>query len=264
MLNRILITGAAGGLGKVLRSRLVPFAKTLRLSDMQPLGDAQSNEECVQCDLADAAAVHQLLEGVDAVIHLGGVSVEGPFEPILNANIIGVYNLYEAARKHGVKRIVFASSNHVIGFYKQTERLDTDSAMRPDGFYGVSKGFGELLSRLYFDKYSIETVCVRIGSCFDEPSDRRMLATYLSYDDFIELVRCSLFTPNVGHTVVYGASNNPASWWDNSKVAHLGYQPKDSSEPHRAKVEAKPEPAADDPLMVYQGGRFVALFNSGN
>ena len=257
MLNRLLITGAAGGLGRVLRKSLAPYAKTLRLSDLQNLGEAADNEELFECDLADAAAVHEMLAGVDAVVHLGGISVEAPFAPILQANIVGVFNLYEAARKQGVKRIVFASSNHVIGFYKQTEKLDTDVPMRPDSLYGVSKGYGELLSRYYFDRYGIETVCVRIGSSFPEPADRRMMSTFLSYDDLTELMRCSLFTPSVGHTVVYGASNNRDLWWDNSKAAHLGFQPKDSSEPFRAKVESQPLLPADDPAVVYQGGRFT-------
>jgi uronate dehydrogenase len=257
MMNRILITGAAGGLGKVLRERLAPFAKTLRLSDLAPLGAAASNEELYPCDLGDAAAVHEMLAGVDAVVHLGGISVEAAFAPIMNANILGVFNLYEAARKRGVKRIVFASSNHVVGFYKQTDKIDADDPMRPDSLYGISKGFGELMSRFYFDRYGIETVCIRIGSSFPEPADRRMMSTYLSYDDLTELLRCALQTPNVGHTIVFGASNNRDSWWDNSKAAHLGWQPKDSSEPFREKVEAQPQVSPDDPMIVFQGGRFV-------
>ncbi|WP_233575830.1 NAD-dependent epimerase/dehydratase family protein [Noviherbaspirillum saxi] len=256
-MNRLLITGAAGGLGKVLRERLAPFATTLRLSDLTGLGSAAPNEELFPCDLGDAAAVHEMLGGVDAVVHLGGISVEAAFAPILNANITGVFNLYEAARKRGVKRIVFASSNHVIGFYKQTEKLDAEAPMRPDSLYGISKGFGEILSRFYFDRYGIETVCVRIGSSFSEPADRRMMSTFLSYDDLTELMRCALQTPNVGHTIVYGASDNRDAWWDNSKAAHLGFHPKDSSEPFRAKVEAQPPASPDDPMMVYQGGRFV-------
>lgn len=257
MHDRILITGAAGGLGKVLRQRLKPFAKTLRLSDLNGLGEAGPNEELFQCDLGDKAAVHEMMADVDAVVHLGGISVEAAFAPIMNANILGLFNLYEAARKHGVRRIVFASSNHVVGFYKQTEKIDADVPMRPDSLYGISKGFGELLSRFYFDRYGIETVCVRIGSSFPEPADRRMMSTYLSYDDLTELMRCALQTPNVGHTIVYGVSANRDSWWDNSKAAHLGYQPKDSSEPFRTKVEAQPPAPADDPMMMYQGGRFV-------
>ncbi|SNS14680.1 uronate dehydrogenase [Noviherbaspirillum humi] len=257
MLNRLLLTGAAGGLGKVMRRELAGFAKTLRVSDIQGLGSGAEHEEVFQCDLGDAAAVNELVQGVDAIVHLGGISVEDKFEPILNANIIGLFNLYQAARRHGVKRIVFASSNHVVGFYRQDEVLDTEVPMRPDTLYGVSKGFGELLSRMYFDRYGIETVCVRIGSCMPEPKDRRMLASYMSYADFTELMRCALFKPEVGHTVIYGMSANRDVWWDNSKAAHLGFTPKDSSEPFRAAIEQQPPVAEDDPLMIYQGGRFV-------
>jgi uronate dehydrogenase len=257
-INRLLLTGAAGGLGKVLRPRVKNMANIVRVSDLAELGSGAAHEELVRCDLGDFVAMHALVEGVDAIVHLGGISVEGPFEPILNANIVGLHNLYEAARIHGTKRIVFASSNHVIGFYKQTEVIDASVAPRPDGNYGLSKAFGEQLSRFYFDRYGIETVCIRIGSSFPKPVDRRMMSSWLSYDDLTELVRCSLFTPNVGHTIVYGASNNMPSWWDNRLAGHLGWAPKDSSEPFRAEIEAQPAVAADDPLTIYQGGRFVA------
>ena len=257
MFERLLLTGAAGGLGRALRGRLVELTRTLRLSDITDAPDAAPGTEWMKCDLADGAAVHELLRGVDAVVHLGAISTDAPFEPIMQANILGVFHLYEAARRHGVKRVVFASSNHTIGFYRQGERIDANSPTRPDSFYGVSKVFGEELSRFYFDRYGVETVCLRIGSSFTEPKDRRMLVTWLSYEDLFELVRRSLVTPNVGHTIVYGASANSDSWWDNSKAAHLQWHPVDSSEQFRAKVEAQPPLAADDPAVRYQGGAYV-------
>jgi uronate dehydrogenase len=256
-LRKLLLTGAAGGLGKVLRQRLRPCADTLRLSDISPMDPARDGEEVIPCDLADGAAVDALVEGCEAIVHLGGVSVERPFEEILPANIQGIYNVYEAARRHGVRRVVFASSNHVIGFYRQGQVLDASVQPRPDGYYGLSKAFGEDLSRFYFDRYGIETVCLRIGSSFPEPRDRRMLVTWLSYDDLTQLVTRSLFTPNVGHTIVYGASANRDSWWDNSLAHHLGYAPRDSSEVFRAKVETQPLPDPADPASQYQGGAFV-------
>ncbi|SFE26407.1 NAD-dependent epimerase/dehydratase family protein [Paracidovorax konjaci] len=257
--HRLLLTGAAGGLGKVLRERVKPFAEIVRLSDIVEVGAAQgADEEVVACDLADKAAVDALVAGCDAIVHLGGVSVERPFEQILEANIKGVFHIYEAARRHGVKRVVFASSNHVIGFYKQTDRIDASARRRPDGYYGLSKSFGEDMASFYFDRYGIETVSLRIGSSFPEPRDRRMMSTWLSYDDLTQLVQKALFTPDVGHTVVYGASANRDLWWDNHAAAHLGYEPKDSSEPFRAKVEAQPAPAPGDPGAVYQGGAFTA------
>jgi uronate dehydrogenase len=255
--SRLLLTGAAGGLGQVLRQSLKPFTQMLRLSDIQPLSEATGGEECSICNLADKAAVNALLQGVDAVVHMGGVSVERPFEEVLEANIKGMYNLYEAARVHGVKRVVFASSNHVVGFHKQGDLLDADCVKRPDGYYGLSKSFGEDLSRFYFDRYGIETVCIRIGSSFPEPKDRRMLITWMSYRDLTELIRCALFAPKVGHTIVYGMSNNRDTWWDNSQAAHLGFVAQDSSESFRAKLEATPALSDADPVKQYQGGIFV-------
>ena len=208
--------------------------------------------------LEDRAAMQGLLAGVDAVVHLGGVSTEQPFDTVLPANIVGVYNLYEAARIHGVRRIVFASSNHVTGFYRQSEVISPLDPVRPDGYYGISKAFGENMSRFYFDRYGIETVCLRIGSSFPEPVDRRMLATWLSYDDLERLVVASLSAPVVGHSIVYGMSDNPVSWWDNTPARHLGYRPQDSSEPFRAaRQAAQPQIALDDPAAVFQGGGFV-------
>lgn len=254
---RLLLTGAGGNLGKVLRQTLKPYTDVLRLSDIGELGAEQAGEETMRCDLADADAVSEMVRGVDAIVHMGGVSVERPFDEILPANIQGVYNLYEAARRHGVKRVVFASSNHVIGFYRQGQVIDADVPVRPDGYYGISKAFGENLSRFYFDRYGIETVCLRIGSSFPEAKDRRMLVTWLSYDDLTQLIAQSLFTPHVGHTIVYGASANRESWWDNSRAAHLGFVPRDTSEPFRAKAESMPPLAPDDPAARYQGGAFV-------
>lgn len=258
-LQRLLLTGAAGGLGQVLRQRLRGLAPVLRVSDIAGMGaprDAQ--EEVVPCDLADKQAVDAMVAGCDAIVHLGGVSVERPFEEVLEANIKGIFHLYEAARRHGVKRIVFASSNHVIGFYQQSEKIDAHARRRPDGYYGLSKSFGEDMASFYFDRYGIETVSIRIGSSFPAPKDRRMMHSWLSYDDLVQLVEKSLFTPNVGHTVVYGVSANRDLWWDNHAAAHLGFVPKDSSEPWRAQVEGQPAPAANDPVAVYQGGAFTA------
>jgi uronate dehydrogenase len=256
----LLLTGAAGGLGRELRPRLRQRCKLLRVSDIAAMSAAQSGEEVVEARLEDPAAMHALLAGIDAVVHLGGVSTEQPFDAILPANIVGVYNLYEAARKQGVKRVVFASSNHVTGFYRQDEVIDGTMPVRPDGYYGISKAFGENLSRFYFDRYGIETVCLRIGSSFPEPKDRRMLATWLSYDDLERLVVASLTAPIAGHSIVYGMSDNATTWWDNTPARHIGYRPQDSSEPFRAAKEAA-QPVVDptDPIAIHQGGAYVRI-----
>lgn len=256
--HRLLLTGAAGGLGRELRPRLKAYCDTLRLSDIAELGSAAEGEELQPARLEDAGAVMGLLEGVQAVVHLGGVSTEQPWEPILQANIIGAYHLYEAARRQGVKRIVFASSNHVTGFYRQDEVIDARDPMRPDGLYGLSKAFGENLSRFYWDRYGIETVCLRIGSSFPAARNRRMLATWMSYDDLERLVVAALTAPVVGHSVIFGISDNHTRWYDNKYGAHIGYRPQDSSEPFRAEVEAAdPWPDPQDPATIFQGGPFV-------
>ncbi|WP_397449967.1 NAD-dependent epimerase/dehydratase family protein [Pseudomonas sp. NA-150] len=257
--NRLLLTGAAGELGKMLRKRLKPFTRVLRLSDIADIAPAlDESEEIYYCDLADKKAVDELVQGVDAILHFGGVSTERSFEDILGANICGVFHIYEAARRHGVKRVIFASSNHVIGFYPQGQRLDAHSVRRPDSYYGLSKSYGEDMASFYFDRYGIETVSIRIGSSFVEPQNRRMLCTWLSYNDLTQLLERALFTADVGHTVVYGVSDNQNAWWDNRYAAHLGFNPQDTSEGFRSQVEAQPMPAADDPLMLFQGGAFVA------
>lgn len=256
--HRLLLTGAAGGLGTALRSRLGASCDVLRLSDKSAVGEAGPGEEVVLADLANAAEVDAMVAGCDAIVHLGGISVEAPFEAILQANILGVYHLYEAARKHGVQRVVFASSNHVTGFYKQSETITADHPARPDSCYGVSKAFGEDFSRFYFDRYGIETACVRIGSSFPEPRDRRMLATWLSFDDLHRLIGACLSTPVLGHSIVFGMSDNAVTWWDNSRARHIGYVPQDSSDVYRDAVFARTSaPDLNDPAAIYQGGGFV-------
>ncbi|HEY0064226.1 MAG TPA: NAD(P)-dependent oxidoreductase [Telluria sp.] len=256
--KRILLTGAAGGLGKILRDRIKPWADVVRLSDLADLGEAREGEEIVQCDLADKAAVLALMEGVDAVLHFGGISTEAHFDDIMQANILGVANLYEAIHKAGVKRTVFASSNHAVGYYKTTDLVDASMPTRPDSMYGVSKCFGESLSRYYYDRFGIETVCLRIGSSFPEPINKRMMTTYFSYDDLLEYLRCCLFAPRVGHTIAFGVSDNASKWWDDRYAAHLGYKAKDSSAKFNHLFPDTSEfPAADDITTIYQGGKFL-------
>lgn len=258
MFDRLLLTGAAGGLGRMLRPRLKARCRVLRVSDIADLGPADAGEEVMPAPLQDKTAVMALLQGVQAAVHLGGISTEQAFEDILPANIVGTYHVYEAARVHGVRRIVFASSNHVTGFYRQGETIDARMPMRPDGYYGLSKAWGENLAQFYFDRWGIETVSLRIGSSFPEPVDRRMLATWLSHDDLERLVWAALTAPVVGHTVIYGMSDNVTTWWDNTPARHVGFRPRDSSEPFRAALEAR-QPHIDptQPAAQYQGGAFV-------
>ena len=259
MMKRLLITGAAGGLGQMARARLAHLAETLRLSDIGDLGAAAPHEELVQCDLGDKAGVEALVAGCDGIVHLGGISVEDSWTPIRTANIDGMFNLYEAARAHGQPRIIFASSNHAIGFHRQTTHLDATAPTRPDGLYGVSKVFGEAIASMYHDKFGQETAIVRIGSCRPEPADHRMLATWLSPEDFVRLIECAFRAPVLGCPIIYGASDNDASWWDNSAVRYLGWRPRDNSEKFRADLDARLDrPAPEAPVSRYQGGVFTA------
>lgn len=258
-INRLLITGAAGGLGTQLRQHATHLATTLRLSDIAELGESAAHEELVQCDLGDYDAVMTLTEDVDAVVHLGGIALENTFENILHANIRGTYNLYESCRRRGIKRIIYASSNHSIGYYQREDMIGSDVPHRPDSLYGVSKAFAEDLARYYYDKFGIETVVIRIGSCFEEPRDRRMLATWMSYRDFIEMVSRALHVPRTGYLVVYGVSDNDEAFWDNSAARVLGYRPHDNAEQFRAAIESRtPVPDPTDPAVRFVGGGFCA------
>lgn len=260
MLRKLLITGACGGLGAVCRERLQHLAETVRLSDRSGLGEAAAHEEIIYCDLGDKDAVESLVEGCDGIVHLGGQSTEATWEIIRNSNIEGMFNLYEGARKSsGKPRIIFASSNHAIGFHEQTERLDSKSATRPDGLYGVSKVFGEALASMYYDKFGIETACVRIGSCFPEPKNHRMLSTWMSYDDFVRLIERVFMVSRLGCPIIYGVSANSSSWWDNREVAYLGWSPQDNAEKFRSKIDAAMSaPPGSDVNARYQGGAFCA------
>lgn len=258
-MRRLLITGAAGGLGKIARKRFIHLASILRLADIADMGRADSNEELVHCDLTDFSAVRELVDGCDGILHLGGIAAEQNFSSILSANIVGVRNIYEAARLHGRPRIFYASSNHVVGFYRQDEHVGINSAPRPDSLYGVSKCFGEALARFYYDKFGQESAIVRIGSCFPEPTDYRMLSTWLSYDDFGRLVERVFDVPWLGCPIIWGISANSRAWWSNETVRYLGWQPKDSADTYEQRVRAAGKwPAADHPLATHQGGNHTA------
>jgi len=258
--QRILLTGAAGRLGTQLRSGLAPLAQHLRLADRAAAENLQSHEEMQVFDLADEAAALAATRDVDAIVHFGGASLESPWNQVLDANIRGSYHIYEGARRNGVKRIVYASSVHAIGYHRLDAHIDTAAPVRPDSLYGVSKCFVESLASLYWDKFGIESVCLRIFSSFPEPADRRMLWSYLSFADCVRLVQASLTAPHVGNTISFGMSDNAVKPVDNGLAGHLGYVPQDSSEPFRAKVEAS-MPPADPRAAATQclGGWFVDL-----
>ncbi|MEU3793219.1 NAD(P)-dependent oxidoreductase [Streptomyces fructofermentans] len=261
----ILLTGAAGGLGTLMRGLLPAHGYELRLLDLLPV---EGEPDAVVADLGDRKALREAVRGVDAIIHLAGISLESTFDKILKANIEGTYNLYEAAREEGVGRVVLASSNHAVGFtprpagdapHAPDTLIPVDTPRRPDTFYGLSKSFGEDLAQLYWDKHGLETVSVRIGSCFPEPTTVRMLSVWMSPRDGARLFHAALTAEDVGHTVVYGSSANTRLWWDLSSARALGYTPQDDSEQYAGKLIAEQgELDPENPDHACLGGHFVS------
>lgn len=258
--KRILLTGAAGRLGSILRQSLAGRCDLLRLSDIAALGEAGRGEEIVTCDLADAAAVAALCKDMDAIIHLGGIPYETGWAEMLQSNIAGTINLYEGARHAGVDQVIFASSNHATGMYPNDRILSGESPPRPDSRYGLSKAIGEDVAALYAYKHGIRSLCLRIGSCLPKPDNKRALSTWISHGDFVRLVQTGL-TADYVHEIVYGVSKNTRSWWDNANAYRLGYAPQDDAEIYAAEVEGVE--LRTDLARTCQGGNFVPEEFSG-
>ncbi len=260
-INRLLITGAGGNLGQVARQHFGGKYPHIRLSDRADMGAAGPGEEIVQCDLTERDTVSQMLDGVDAVIHLGGQPDEADWDTVINSNLIGAINVYEGALKAGTDRILFASSNHAIGMHDRARTIDHTCEARPDTRYGLSKAFGEDLGRLYAYKHGIRCMNLRIGSCFPKPFDARSLSTWLSFRDFCQLLEIGL-TADYQFEIVYGVSDNPTSWWDNSNAERLGYKPQDTAEDYRAEFAHM---TFYDPVgESLQGGMFSAKEFTGD
>jgi len=257
----ILLTGASGALGRMLARELAAAGFTLRLTDIQPFPDPlPPGASFVKADLNEALAIVRQAEGCSTILHFGGVAVERPFEEIIGPNLRGLYHIYEAARREGA-RVVFASSNHTIGFHERPVgnegKLDFVCQFRPDGYYGLSKVYGEMMGRLYWDKHGVENVNVRIGSCLPKPNNARGLSTWLSYPDLASMmVRCIL-AERVGHCVIWGASDNPRSFWARDHRDRIGWQPKDNAEAFRAEIEGVVSGNAVEER--YQGGFYCPI-----
>lgn len=236
MTQVVLITGANGGVGRLMRTRLAREGRVLRLLDVvRPENPVEGEAvEVIEASVTDEAAMRAACEGVEAIIHLGGISVEAPWDGILSANIDGTRVVMEAARDAGVTRVVLASSNHAAGFYDlddaPAEGLAADAFPRPDTYYGVSKVAMEALGSLFHDRYGIDVTAVRIGSCFEKPWDRRSLWTWMSPDDGARLLEACLATPEPGFRVVWGISRNTRNWWSLEAGEAIGYHPQDDSE----------------------------------
>ncbi|MVN86427.1 NAD-dependent epimerase/dehydratase family protein [Deinococcus sp. HMF7620] len=264
-MTTILITGAAGEVGTALREQLRDFLPagdyTLRLSDHRDLGEAGAGEELAPADLTDFDAVLKAMQGVDAVIHLGGIANEHSYERIRDVNVDGTYHVLEAARQAGVRRVAFASSIHTVGFYPR-EPIGPEVPVRPDTFYGVSKVFGEALGRMYFDRYNLEFVSVRICSFQAQPKDARHLSTWLSPRDAAQLFARAVTAPDVGFLVVAGISGNTRRWMTPEGWDVLGYAPQDDAEAYAAEVEHLHDDHSDI-TEQRQGGIFVDSHYTG-
>ena len=253
-MKTVLINGATGDVGNHLSRELAGRYK-LRLSDRRPLKPPKG-QTFVKADIAKMADALRITKGVDAIVHLGGYSVEGPWESILQANIIGCYNVFEAARRNGVKRVLFPTSNHAVGFYRRDQTIDHRVYPKPDSRYGVSKVFGEALGSLYAEKYGMEVFMMRIGNVNPVPIDKRRLSIWFSPRDLAQLVSIGIEHPDIKFEIVYGISRNKRAWYDNSNAFRLGYRPQDDSEIFAQEVLQKEKPSTDDIAETHQGGIF--------
>lgn len=258
MSQRIVITGAAGGVGTLLRPRLAREGRMLRLLDVTPVpGPAEGEDvETSVVSVTDLPGMSEALAGADVVIHLGGLSVEGPWDRILDININGTYTVLEAARRRGVPRVIVASSSHAVGFHPRVEGEEAPDYLfpRPDTYYGVSKVAGEALGSLYHDRYGLDVICVRIGGCFERPQAPRQLATWLSPDDCARLMEALIATPDPGFRVVWGVSDNTRRWFSLDEARALGFEPQDDAERFAADLEGANDPLDD----TYLGGSFCS------
>ena len=258
-MQTVLVTGAAGGIGTRLRALLKGVYPRMRSSDIRRPSGLAPDETFVEADLADLSQVERVVAGVDGIVHLGGVSVEHPWHEVLSANIIGCYNLFEAARRQKVKRIVFASSNHAVGFYPRQRKIGVSAPVRPDSRYGVSKAFGEAVGALYAYKHGLRVTCLRIGNFGDVPVDRRRLSIWLKPEDLVQLVRIGLEHPDIHFEIFFGASDNARSWWDNEPAFRYGYSPTGRAEDYAAAALAAQKALPADPIGDwYQGGPFCS------
>lgn len=262
-MKRVLITGAGGEIGRALRAGLYGHYPLLRLLDIKPQDPARAGEELLTADVTDPHATLAALQDVDCVVHLAGVPREDTWDAILPNNIVGTYNVFEAARLNRVERVIFASSNHAVGYHRLARTIGPDALPRPDSRYGVSKVFGEAVGRLYADKHGTSVACLRIGSYRDRPQDARQLSTWISPRDMVQLARRCIDAPAFHYLIVYGVSANTRSRWLNPSADFLGYQPQDNAEDFAAELAGKTPPPGD-PAAEFHGGPFCALEFEGD
>lgn len=264
--HRLLITGAAGEIGSVIRPALADTAEALRLLDQRPITNPAGAEALVG-DITDAGFLDHAMAGVDCVFHLAGIPREtgGSPDEILHTNVIGTHGVFAAARKHGVRRFIFASSNHVIGFYPAEADVAPDVPPRPSGFYGASKAYGEALGRLHADKFGMEVACLRIGAFRAEPGNARELGAWISHGDMAALAKAVVQAPRFHFLVLYGVSANSRAKWggDAAARAHIGYVPRDNAEKWAATLAGKTA-TPGSPAALFHGGSVCEIGFTGD
>ena len=258
-MKKVALSGAGGNMGRLLRVELQKHGVNLRSAGGRtPLVPLQEGEDVMHGDLRDPAVVDRLLHGVDVLIHLAGTSVEKPLPEIIENNLVALHQVYEGARRNKVQRIVFASSNHAFGMHSVNDKLDLDAPFRPDGFYGLSKAWGELMARMYWDKHGIEGISLRIGSCEKAPANFRHLSTWLGHEDTVELIMRCIDTPDVGYVALWGVSDNARSYWTPNASERLGYQPQQNSQDYAPVILPQKNPL-NAVEQQFQGGSFVTI-----
>jgi nucleoside-diphosphate-sugar epimerase len=270
--QRILITGAAGNMGTLLRPRLRKDGRTLRLLDLTavPPSDGKDGEddtaEIVTGSVTDPELMRQACRDVDVILHLGGLSREDTWERISEVNITGTRTVFDAAVATGVRRIVLASSNHAVGFRTLAEDgdgaeadggLPAESAARPDSYYGVSKVAMEALGSLYHSRFGIDVICVRIGMCFERPWDQRGLGLWLSPDDAGHLFEACIAAPAPGFRVIWGVSDNTRRRVSLAEAAELGYRSLDDAERFADSIPEQGPRTSEEPPVEYVGGPWL-------
>ena len=238
-MTRILVTGAAGRIGRTLRHGLTSAGYTFNSVDTRPVEDQLPDEQVFTGDISDAGLLDDAMRGVAAVVHLAAIPTEAPWEEIRAANIDGTWSVFDAARRAGVPRVVFASSVHASGFSRRTDLLRVDEPAKPDGLYGVSKVFGEALGRMYADRYGMQIACIRIGAFEDQPRNNHHRPVWLSPTDAVRLFHACLTSPDLGFAILYGVSANGQGWLDLTPARKLGYEPQDDAERYADSISAE-------------------------
>lgn len=254
---KVLLTGGSGAIGTVLRAGLPSHGHTLRSLDIVEPREVLAGEEIVVGDVTDPAVATAAVLGVDAVVHFAGIPHEAPLLDSLSSHVVSTGTLLEASRAAGVRRFVYAGSNHAVGFTPRVEGLPADAPHRPDTFYGVAKVAAEGLCSLYADRHGLDCVSLRIGSFQDRPKTRRHLSTWLSPADAVRLVHAAVSAPVGGFRTVWGVSANTRGWWDLSAGRALGYEPRDDAEAWAADLLATAESENDRYDDSVVGGEYA-------